>query len=54
MRVRQRVNPLSDMYNEKVNPWSEDAVSKRAEIADKSSQIYLKIAEDTISICQEM
>lgn len=42
------------MYDEKPNPRSEVAVSERVEIADKSSRISLKIAEDTASICQEM
>lgn len=52
--MRERVNLLSDMYDEKLNPRSEDAASRRGEIADKSSQISLKIAEDTPSTCQEM
>lgn len=54
IRVCERVNPLSDMYNEKFNPWSEDDVCKRLEMADKSSQISLKIAKDAASVCQEM
>lgn len=53
-RLCERVNPLRDMHSEKLNPWSEDAGSKRMEIVDKSSQIFLKIAENTMLIFQEM